>query len=73
MCEEEEYFEMNFCKMNAVPFGVATINRESLPWQLIVADSHRGRFSRVLNLSTNSSFQFVGIGLRRNRTKAVRD
>ena len=56
MCEQEEYFEMNFCKMNAVPFGVATINRESLPWQLIVADSHRGRSSPFLNLSTNPSF-----------------
>mgnify|MGYP000174993898 CR=1 FL=1 len=36
----DEYYEMNFCKLNAVPFGVATINRRSLPWQLIVAESY---------------------------------
>jgi len=39
---DDEYYEMNFWKLNAVPFGVATINRNSLPWQLIVAESFTG-------------------------------
>ena len=38
--DEDEYYEMNFVPMNGLPFGVATINRESLPWQLLVADSY---------------------------------
>ena len=36
-CNDDEYYEMNFAPMSGLPFGVATINRESLPWQLLVA------------------------------------
>ena len=36
-CEDDEYYEMNFAPMSGLPSGVATINRESLPWQLLVA------------------------------------
>ena len=37
--DNDEYYEMNFCKLKAVPFGVATINQRLLPWQLIVSES----------------------------------
>ena len=43
--DEDEYYEMNFVPMNGLPFGVATINRESLPWQLLVADSYHSHNS----------------------------
>lgn len=53
---------MNFCKLNAVPFGVATIYRQSLPWQLIVADNYLdlndidGKYSAVKCWDSNILF-----------------